>query len=113
MTDAQTLSWLAKHGYQRNIVIRYGEWLGFVPGWQSTDSTGKISGKCTYLADDKGQHTALLRCFAGPAWLHHAVPKQCTTNYWQTIIFNGQADVLGNNCNGPGRFACGRDRWHA
>ena len=54
MTDDQVVSWLARNGYDRNLFFRYGEWLGVVPGWQSTKDDGKVVGKCAYLKRDFG-----------------------------------------------------------
>ena len=54
MTDDQVVSWLARNGYDRNLFIRYGEWLGVVPGWQAIEDNGKLAGKCTYLKRDLG-----------------------------------------------------------
>ena len=54
MTDDQVISWLARNGYDRNLFIRYGEWLGVVLGWQSTNEDGKVVGKCAYLQRDLG-----------------------------------------------------------
>ena len=54
MTDDQVVSWLARNGYDRNLFFRYGEWLGVVRGWQSTEDDGKVVGKCAYLKRDFG-----------------------------------------------------------
>ena len=54
MTDDQVVSWLNRNGYDRNLFFRYGEWLGVVRGWQSTEDDGKVVGKCAYLKKDFG-----------------------------------------------------------
>ena len=46
MTDEQVISWLEKRGYARPVFIKYGEWLGIVPGYTNTDEEGKITGRC-------------------------------------------------------------------
>lgn len=47
MTDEQVLSWLAKNGYRDSLFSRYGQWLGFVPGWTGVDEdNGKNTGRC-------------------------------------------------------------------
>ncbi|MEL6736031.1 MAG: ABC transporter permease [Pseudomonadota bacterium] len=33
MTDEQVVNWLTQRGYTRNVFIKYGEWMGVVPGW--------------------------------------------------------------------------------
>ena len=54
MTDEQVISWLGRNGYDRNLFLRYGEWLGVVPGWQQVSDSGKITGKCAYLEKELG-----------------------------------------------------------
>jgi peptide/nickel transport system permease protein len=45
MTDDQVDSWLATNGYAQPLILRYGEWLGVIPGW-TFEEEGKISGRC-------------------------------------------------------------------
>jgi len=45
MTDEQVFSWLEARGYTRNVFVKYGEWLGVVPGWQ-TEINGVQEGRC-------------------------------------------------------------------
>lgn len=45
MTDEQVENWLQNRGYKRNIFIKYGEWLGVVPGWTNTIND-KPAGRC-------------------------------------------------------------------
>ena len=33
ISDAEVESWLGRNGYLQPVVLRYGEWLGVVPGW--------------------------------------------------------------------------------
>ena len=46
MTDAQVTQWLERRGYDRPLLIRYGEWLGVLPGYQSTDGEDNATGRC-------------------------------------------------------------------
>jgi peptide/nickel transport system permease protein len=51
MTDAEVASWLDRNGYARPMLVRYGEWLGVLPGWSRTDpATGAATGRCVALA---------------------------------------------------------------
>jgi len=45
MTDVQVTSWLTSRGYNRSTIIKYGEWLGLVPGW-TAEINGVQSGRC-------------------------------------------------------------------
>ncbi|MCR8723827.1 ABC transporter permease [Frigidibacter sp. ROC022] len=51
MDDAQVASWLERNGYEQPVLIRYGEWLGVVPGWTRTDDDGKLRGRCVASGD--------------------------------------------------------------
>ncbi len=47
MTDDQVVNWLQLNGYSDPLLVRYGEWLGVVPGWTGTNpETGKPMGRC-------------------------------------------------------------------
>lgn len=45
ITDAEVESWLEKNGHARPLVVRYGEWLGAVPGW-TREEGGVTTGRC-------------------------------------------------------------------
>jgi peptide/nickel transport system permease protein len=46
MTDAQVTSWLDERGYNRNVFVKYGEWLGVLPGYVSADPEGATRARC-------------------------------------------------------------------
>ena len=46
ITDAEVASWLEKNGYASPMIVRYGEWLGVMPGWTRVDETGATFGRC-------------------------------------------------------------------
>ncbi|MFD1914460.1 ABC transporter permease [Halodurantibacterium flavum] len=41
MTDAEVASWIERNGFNRPVLLRYGEWLGVVPGWVAEDGRGR------------------------------------------------------------------------
>lgn len=45
MTDTEVVSWLSDRGYTRNVFVKYGEWLGVVPGWRN-EINGVQRGRC-------------------------------------------------------------------
>jgi peptide/nickel transport system permease protein len=45
MTDASVAAWLEQNGFAQPMVVRYGEWLGVVPGW-TYDDNGTVKGAC-------------------------------------------------------------------
>jgi len=61
MSDAEVVQWLENNGYSRPIVVRYGEWLGVVPGWTRETRDGDIVGRCI----DPGMDPAEAPTFCG------------------------------------------------
>jgi len=51
MTAEQVDTWLGSRGYNRNVFVKYGEWLGIVPGWQS-EINGVQTGRCYEINPD-------------------------------------------------------------
>ena len=46
MTDQQVTSWIAKNGFNEPVVVRYGQWVGLLPGWVKTLDDGEVRGRC-------------------------------------------------------------------
>lgn len=46
MTDEQVEQWLDKRGYLQPMPVKYGEWLGVLPGFTRLDESGKMTGRC-------------------------------------------------------------------
>ncbi|MGB5556457.1 MAG: ABC transporter permease [Paracoccaceae bacterium] len=46
ISDAEVQSWLEKNGYAQPLLVRYGEWLGVVPGWTRTTDEARFTGRC-------------------------------------------------------------------
>ncbi len=46
ITDAEVASWLDKNGYNTPVILRYGQWLGVLPGWVLTGEDGVTRGRC-------------------------------------------------------------------
>ncbi len=46
MTDEQVTSWIEKNGFNEPVVLRYGQWIGLLPGWVKTLDDGTIRGRC-------------------------------------------------------------------
>lgn len=46
MSEEQVDTWLDNRGYNRNIFIKYGEWLGVAPGYVVTGSDGETRARC-------------------------------------------------------------------
>ncbi len=46
MSDEQVESWLGKNGYLDPMPVKFGQWLGVVPGWTYTEDDGTVRGRC-------------------------------------------------------------------
>ncbi|QBY00538.1 ABC transporter permease [Rhodophyticola sp. CCM32] len=66
MTDEEVVSWLDRNGYGGPMLVRYGEWLGVVPGWTRTDEeTGEITGRCIDFGMDPADAPRFCGMFQG------------------------------------------------
>ena len=59
ISDAEVARWLDRHGYNQPMLVRYGEWLGVVPGWVREEPDGTIRGRCVGV---RGVEAAGERC---------------------------------------------------
>ncbi|MBJ3762877.1 ABC transporter permease [Maribius pontilimi] len=46
MTDTQVDSWLENRGYLEPLPVKYGQWLGVLPGYVTEDPEGAVRGRC-------------------------------------------------------------------
>ena len=49
ISDEEVDRWIERNGYASPMLVRYGEWLGVVPGWVREEN-GEITGRCVRLA---------------------------------------------------------------
>lgn len=62
MTDAEVDSWLTRNGYDAPMLMRYGEWLGVVPGWTRVEADGGMRGRCIEGTLPAGETPSRTRC---------------------------------------------------
>ncbi len=46
MSDEQVTSWLNRNGYLQPLPVKYGQWLGVLPGFTFENAEGQVSGRC-------------------------------------------------------------------
>ena len=51
MDDATVAKWLDDRGYSQPTLVRYGQWLGVMPGWTRTAEDGTFTGRCVNTGD--------------------------------------------------------------
>jgi peptide/nickel transport system permease protein len=67
ISDAEVASWLERNGYGQPMLVRYGEWLGVVPGWTREEPDGTLRGRCVERmgAEGAGARCGLLQGYWG------------------------------------------------
>ncbi|MCF6232225.1 MAG: ABC transporter permease [Rhodobacteraceae bacterium] len=45
MSDEAVTSWLDRKGYLQSLPVKYGQWLGVMPGW-TYENDGDLTGRC-------------------------------------------------------------------
>ncbi|MGZ9812354.1 ABC transporter permease [Pseudoroseicyclus sp. H15] len=55
ISDEEVISWLDRNGYGEPTLVRYGEWLGVLPGWQIEQPDGTIRGRCFPIGADPAE----------------------------------------------------------
>ncbi len=68
MSDEAVESWLDKNGYIGSMPVKYGQWLGVVPGWTYTDDEGMVTGRCirgSVTAEEAANATSLCGIIQG------------------------------------------------
>jgi len=46
MSDEAVIQWLGNRGYMQPLPVKYGQWLGVLPGYVIEDAEGAVRGKC-------------------------------------------------------------------
>ncbi|TDE38416.1 ABC transporter permease [Antarcticimicrobium sediminis] len=67
MSDEAVESWLGSHGYMQPLPVKYGQWLGVMPGWTHVGEDG-VTGRClrgTVTAEEAAQSRKLCGILQG------------------------------------------------
>ena len=65
MSDAEVAAWLEPRGYLDPLLVKYGRWLGVVPGRVSQDSEGRPVGRCILPGTDAQEAPAFCGLLQG------------------------------------------------
>ena len=52
MSDEAVADWIDQNGHGGSVFLRYGQWLGVVPGWTNVDEKGVTRGRCVETGED-------------------------------------------------------------
>ncbi len=51
MSEEAVDQWIIQNGHGGSVFVRYGEWMGLMPGWVLTDEKGTVRGRCITAAN--------------------------------------------------------------
>lgn len=89
MADDAVASWLERNGHTGPMPMRYGQWLGVVPGWTFTDAKGTVTGRCIAAGTDPATAPTFCGILQG--------------NWgWSTVFKQTVADVLSRSLGHTG-----------
>ena len=106
MTDTQVVSWLTDRGYTQPVLVRYGEWLGVMPGFVN-EKKGVKMGRCIdpkapdaeaprfcgVLQGDLGQSTVFKEDVSGIVAKRLALTGKLM--FWVMIVMVPMALIIG------------------
>ena len=55
MSDESVAQWILDNGHGGSMLMRYGQWMGLVPGWVLTDEKGVTRGRCMEAGSDPAE----------------------------------------------------------
>ncbi|MEL6838297.1 MAG: ABC transporter permease [Pseudomonadota bacterium] len=87
MSDDAVQTWLANRGYSQPLPVKYGQWLGVVPGYVIEGTDGEWRGRCV----DPGQPVAEAPRFCGILqgdWGFSTVAKEDVSEVLPTRLAN-------------------------
>jgi peptide/nickel transport system permease protein len=89
ISDEEVASWLDKNGYGGPVIVRYGEWLGVMPGWTQTDAEGITRGRCIEPGSDPATAPIFCGVLQGD-WGFSTVFKQPVIDIvWRGLALTG------------------------
>ena len=65
MSKEEVQSWLEENGFGGPLLLRYGAWLGVMPGWTHAGEDGVIHGRCIEAGMEPGDHCGILQGYWG------------------------------------------------
>lgn len=100
MSDEAVTSYLTRNGYLEPLPVKYGQWLGILPGFTHTDEDGKTTGQCYEQAQVVGGSDSSERS---------EVPRFCGVlqGNWgfSTVFKNSVNDILATRLALTGKLA--------
>ncbi|MEL6682289.1 MAG: ABC transporter permease [Pseudomonadota bacterium] len=87
MSDEAVVTWLANRGYSQPLPVKYGQWLGVVPGFVIEGTDGEIRGRCIDPGSDPTQAPRFCGILQGD-WGFSTVAKEDVSEVLPTRLAN-------------------------
>ncbi|MDX8352041.1 ABC transporter permease [Cognatiyoonia sp. IB215182] len=87
MSDEAVETWLANRGYSQPLPVKYGQWLGVVPGYVIEGTDGEIRGRCIDPGQDASEAPRFCGILQGD-WGFSTVAKEDVSEVLPTRLAN-------------------------
>lgn len=89
MTESEVATWLDNRGYTRPTLVKYGEWLGVVPGYVIEGTDGTVRGRCAPKGGVTEETPTFCGVFQG-GWGYSSVFKEPASDImWKRLSLTG------------------------
>ena len=90
MSDEEVTSYLADHGYAQPMLVKYGQWLGFLPGYVIDGSDGITRAKCEKAAPPTPETPRFCGVLQGEWGSSTTLKKDVTTVISEKLALTGE-----------------------
>ena len=89
MSEAEVATWLDNRGYTRPLLVKYGEWLGVLPGYVIEGSDGEVRARCAPQGQSVEDAPEYCGVFQG-GWGYSSVFKEPASDImWKRLSLTG------------------------
>lgn len=89
MSEAEVATWLDNRGYTRPLLVKYGEWLGVLPGYVIEGSDGEVRARCAPRGTPVEEAPGYCGVFQG-GWGYSSVFKEPASDImWKRLSLTG------------------------
>ena len=93
MSEEEVASYLGDRGFNRPMLVKYGEWLGVAPAYRIEGRDGQVRSRCSEhgpIKEDTARYCGILQGYWGQSWVFkEPVAKVVSTRLTLTGILMG------------------------
>ncbi len=90
MSEEQVDTWLSARGYQDNLFVKYGRWLGVAPGWTHTTDDGVLTGQCFAENAPEGERPTFCGILQGDWGFSLVFKEEVSSKVWQHLGYTAK-----------------------